>query len=114
MTTKCKPFDPTTAQNGDTLYGILFGDEYKYIGKAHAVTDASVIYEVKTGSYFWVFDKHLQVVAVPKRTVWVNVYDYSYRNTIEAFPYPTKEEAEDNRDENRYFKGTFPIEIDAE
>ena len=113
MTTKFKPFDPATAKNGDTLYGILSGDEYKYIGKAHAVTDASVIYEVKTGSYSWVFDKHLQV-AVPNRTVWVNVYDYAYCNSLAAFPYLTKEEAEKNNKKNRYFKGTFPIEIDAE
>ena len=111
MTTKFKPFDPATAKNGDTLYGVLSGDEYKYIGKAHAVTDASVIYEVKTGSYSWVFDKHLQV-AVPKRTVWVNIYDtpaqHAYWYSSELFARTAADS------DNPIYRGTFPIEIDAE
>lgn len=111
MTTKFKPFDPTTAQNGDTLYGVLYGDEYKYIGKEQVNKHASVIYEVKTGAYSWVFDKHLQV-AVPKRTVWVNIYDTP---TQHAYWYETEHAALTAADSTKpKYRGTFPIEIDAE
>lgn len=110
MTTKFKPFDPTTAKNGDTLYGVLSGDEYRYIGKAQVNNNASVIYEVKTGVYSWVFDKHLQV-AVPKRTVWINIYD-SYAH--HAYWYTSESKALKAADStNPQYRGTFPIEIDA-
>ena len=111
MTTKFKPFDPTTAKNGDTVYGVPTGDEFKFIGKAHAVQDASVVYGVKTGNYVHVFDDYLQV-AVPKKTVWVNIYESTAQY---AYWYTTEHRALKAADAtNPKYRGTFPIEIDAE
>jgi hypothetical protein len=111
MTTKFKPFDPTTAKNGDTLYGVLSGNEYIYIGKAHVSNNASVIYDVKAGEYFRVFDKHLQV-AVPKRTVWINLCRDGDKHGVGYF-YPTEDEAVRKKMTNSLI-GTYAIEIDAE
>lgn len=113
MTTKFKPFDPTTAKNGDTLYGVVSGDECKYIGKAQAIINASVIYEVKTGSYSWAFDNHLQV-AVPKRTVWINMYSGATECKT-GYWYDEEYQAKAGAiHKSKYFIGTYPIEIDAE
>ena len=111
MTTKFKPFDPTTAKNGDTLYDVLSGNAYRYIGKAHVNNNASVVYEVKTGVYSRVFDKNLQV-AVPKRTVWINLYRDSDKHGMGYF-YPTEDEAARKKMTNSFI-GTYSIEIDVE
>lgn len=113
MTTKFKPFDPTTAQNGDTVYGVLYNDEFKFIGKAHAVQDASVVYGVKTGNYLWVFNKYLQV-AVPKRTVWINMYSGSVECKT-AYWYDEEDQARAGAlPKSKYYIGTYSLEIDAE
>ena len=113
MTTKFKPFDPTTAQNGDTMYGVISGIEYKYIGKAHANNNASVVYEVNTGVYLWIFDKNLKV-AVPKRTVWINMYSGSAECKT-AYWYDEEDQARAGAlPKSKYYIGTYSLEIDAE
>lgn len=113
MTTKFKPFDPTTAKNGDTLYDVLSGNAYRYIGKAHVNNNASVVYEVKTGVYSRVFDKNLQV-AVPKRTVWINMYSGATECKT-GYWYDEEYQAKAGAiHKSKYFIGTYPIEIDAE
>lgn len=106
MTTKFKPFDPATAKNGDIVY--FYCNEkktYKYIGADVVKKDASVVHN--DSGYGWYFNKHLQV-AVPKRTVWINMYDSAYWYDSEG----TALKAADSN--NPQYRGTFPIEIDAE
>jgi len=113
MSNKFKPFDPTTAKSGDVVYlSCNVKKPYQYIGPDVVHSFASVIYH--NGGYGWDYDRNL-VVAVPKKTVWVNVYAYSRADSNPSvYAYTTKEQAEYSCNPNKYFKGTFPIEIDAE
>ena len=111
MDNKFKPFDPKTAKNGDVVYmSCNTNKAYQYIGPDVAHSSASVIYH--NGDYFWDYDMNL-VAVVPKKTVWVNVYAYPFVDPA-VYGYTTKEQAEYASDPNKHFKGTFPIEIDAE
>lgn len=113
MTTKFKPFDPTTVKNGDTVYSVITGDKFKFIGKTHTEQDASVVYGVKRGSYLCVFNKYLQV-AVPKRTVWINMYSGSVECKT-AYWYDEEDQARAGAlPKSKYYIGTYSLEIDAE
>ena len=113
MTNKFKPFDPSTAKNGDSVYGVVSGEPYTYVGPRPNDPKNSVCIS-HCGNYRTIGNTSLQVL-VPKKTVWINVYDYGNVNMgVDAFPYLTKEEADEHIDKNKYFRGTFTIEIDAE
>ena len=105
MTTKFKPFDPTTAKNGDVVY-ISCNEKrpYKYIGPDVVNKDASVIHN--DSGYGWDFNVQLRV-KVPKKTVWVNVY-----NDGTAYWHTAKENAANDKRKFSCIVGTYPVEIE--
>ena len=112
MTTKFKPFDPTTAQNGDTVYlAINTKKAFRYIGPDIVNKDASVIHNDQ--GYGWDFNSQL-VVAVPKRTVWINMYSGSVECKT-AYWYDEEDQARAGAlPKSKYYIGTYSLEIDAE
>lgn len=110
MTTKFKPFDPTTAKNGDIVYISCYESRpYKYIGPDVVSKDASVIHN--DSGYGWDFNSKL-MVKVPKKTVWINLYRDSDKHGMGYF-YPTEDEAVRKKMTNSFI-GTYSIEIDVE
>lgn len=106
MTDKFIPFNPETAKNGDIVY-TSNNKKVTYVGPDPTVRDVSVIKH--TGGYGWDYNVNLTVKA-PKKTVWVSVYNY--KGKLEAYVHDTEDKAKEELDKNRYFVGTYPLEID--
>lgn len=112
MTQKFIPFDPNTAKNGDVLHYANHPEwTYVYIGPCTDKNNASVVFNPRNNTYGFNYNDSM-VVPQPMKTIWINVYDYNYKNKHEVYAHDSKEKALENLDKNRYYRGTYPLQID--
>lgn len=112
MTAKFIPFDPKTAKNGDIVYGVLTGREYRYVGKHPINNDGVITYTVAEKHLGFELPENLKIKQ-PMKTVWINIVKYGLCG-LESSVFDDEKMAKGMS--SKYagdYLGTFPIEIPA-